>query len=173
LVGEAAVATWTKHDAKGLAQATDGLGQSRAHAHQLGPGRQHGAQAVAFQTLDLDRAIPAGAHELSQAEAIVLVRLVRLQGQRGRGLTSMQADHRYPRRSKTVPEPDRQRSGLHANTLGRRRSIMESQSDGLGCRGAATPSQLAALCVDDTDRRLLLRDIQPYILAHEASPALG
>jgi hypothetical protein len=58
LIGEAAVPTGTEHDAEGLAQTADGVGQSGAHADQLPAGGQHGAQTMTLQALDLDRPVP-------------------------------------------------------------------------------------------------------------------
>jgi hypothetical protein len=48
---------------------------------------------MTLQALDLDRPVPAGAHELSQAKRVIIVGLVRLQSQRRRCLQGVEADH--------------------------------------------------------------------------------
>src|ERR687894_48885 len=86
------------------------------------------------------------------------------------GVPSVEADHGQTQLPQLVPVPGRQGTALQtdAHRLGRPRA--DGRCDRLWGGGAlAFPDHLAA-AIDDTDRGLLLRDVQPDILFHACSP---
>src|SRR3954465_13574744 len=98
------------------------------------------------------------------------VGFVQLQAERRLDVPSAEADHRQVQLPQLVPVPGRQGTALQtdAHRLGRPRA--DGRSDRLRGGGAlAFPDHLAA-AIDDTDRGLLLRDVQSYILFHASSP---
>ena len=125
---------------------------------------------MAVHALDRHLAVPARAHDLRQAAGIVAVGLVQLQGERRLDVPSIKADHGQAQLPQLVPVPGRQGTALQtdAHRLGRPRA--DGRSDCLRGGGAlAFPDHLAA-AIDDTDRGLLLRDVQSDILFHASSP---
>src|SRR3954470_19939775 len=97
---------------------------------------------------------------LAYAGAGCAVGFVQLQGERGLGVPSVETDHRQVQLPQFVPVPGRQRTALQtdAHRLGRPRA--EGRGDRLRGGGAfAFPDHLAA-AIEDTDRALLLRDVQ-------------
>src|SRR3954447_4387877 len=125
---------------------------------------------MAVHALDYHLAVPACAYDLRQTAGIVAVGLVQLQGERRLGVPSVEADHGQAQLPQLVPVPSRQGTALQTDAHRLRRPRADSRGDRLRGGGAlAFPDHLTA-AVDDADRGLLLRDVQPDILFHASSP---
>ena len=88
-------------------------------------------------------------------------------------MSRVEDDDRQALRGEGVPEPDGQRSGLHADLLELMRPAFEPMRDGLGAGCDLPLGQDRAAVIDDADRRLLLRDVQScenaHVILHRAS----
>src|SRR4051794_485138 len=83
---------------------------------------------------------------------------------------SVEADHGQVQLPQLVPVPSRQGTALQTDAHRLRRPRADGRGDRLRGGGAlAFPDHLAA-AVDNADRGLLLRDVQPDILFHTSSP---
>ena len=88
------------------------IGQSRRHTDELSPCAQKSTRAVAFERLDMDRPVPAGANDLSQSFRIVLIRLVDLHLEGGACVPSIETNDFESTIAEFMHEPWRHRAGL-------------------------------------------------------------
>lgn len=121
------------------------------------------------ERLDGHLAVPAGAHELREAERVVLVGLVDLNGKSRLGMTRVHADDRHPEFAQRVPQPGRERSGLQADSYGIRCAATDDLGDRARISAHLSAPDLATGFIDHADRGILLRHIQTNELRHDGS----
>jgi len=118
-------------------------------------------------------AMPAAHHPTRRAAwgpRIVAVRLRQHDLQTGVGVARVHADHRQLERTELVPEPDGQRSRLHADAHRVRCPAAHEGGDGVGFRRRHAFRQRPTFIVDHADRGRLLRNIEPHIALHRRLP---
>ena len=147
--------------AKHLHQAAELVGDFLAHADQLGPGCQQSTRPVAVLAFDRHLAIPAGAHDLSQANRVVGIGLVQPHRQRRLGMTRVNADHGQAESVQAAIMPGGHGAGLESDPRHMRRSALNNRGHSFrGGRALAMPRYFAGP-VHHAHRRLRLRHVQP------------
>ena len=100
----------------------------------------------------------------------VRVRLVHLDRQRGLHMTCMQTGDRHLRLAQRMPQPDRQRPGLHRDLSSSWRPPPQDLRDRLRRRATVSLPLPLSLSINYTHRGFRLRYVQPYILFHRFLP---
>jgi hypothetical protein len=89
--GEPVPCPFAGHEAKGLQNAADLIGEVDRHTLELGTGTNEMAHRMRGEAFDARLPIPARAHELGQSLSVVGIRLVALKSGRSSGVAGFDA----------------------------------------------------------------------------------
>lgn len=171
---EAAGPDLGQFDAEALQRMADAVFQIEEFALQVAALDQQQTQTIDRLRLHMRRPVPAGAHQMRQAQGVGRVGLVALGRQRRPHVTRLPTDRRHAQIFQRRLQPRRQRPGLMPRT---------PQTGPVRRQGLGDPLRLGrhrrlqghrALQIDDADRRLRHAHVQARIVfRHRPSQSLS